>query len=296
MRALMIGVMGALVACGPQSDVGTSQSPILSGTTDTTDTSVVALIIFPVGDTQEYAACSGSVVSPHVILTAAHCLDPAVIGSAIDHVSIFLGDDFSDPTQQSNPANLVTVSSYSFDPQFMPGSTTGGHDIGAVVATDPLSLTPMPMNRSSLGSSDIGSAVVAVGFGQSDGTNTMSAGPRRSIDTTIFGVDDEHIILDDVICEGDSGGPTLLMKNGATVIAGVHSFTSSDDCVGTGDDTRVDVYGPSFIDPIINQADPGFLPSGGCNTTSGAGNMWLIAAALAVVARRRKAMVTGALA
>lgn len=287
MRALLPAML-ALVACGPQDDVGTSREPILSGTTDTTDTSVVALIIFPVGNTQEYGACSGTVVSPHVIMTAAHCLDPAVIGSAIDHVSIFLGSDFSDPTEQANPANLAAVASYSFDPDFDPTSMTNGHDIGAVVATDALSLAPLPMNRSSLGNGDVGSPVLSVGFGQSDGTNTMSAGPRRSINTTIFGVDDEHIILDDVICEGDSGGPTFLTKNNTQVIAGVHSFTSTSNCVGTGDDTRVDVYGPSFVDPIINQADPGFLSSGGCAAApSSSGDAWLIAFALALLTRRR---------
>jgi hypothetical protein len=280
--------MLALVACGPQDGVGTSREPILSGTTDTTDTSVVALIIFPVGNAQEFAACSGTVVSPHVVMTAAHCLDPAVIGSAIDHVSIFLGSDFSDPAQQANPANLAAVASYSFDQSFDPTNMSGGHDIGAVVATDALSLTPLPMNRSSLGSGDVGTAVLSVGFGQSDGTNMMSAGPRRSINTTIFGVDDEHIILDDIICEGDSGGPTFITQNNTQVIAGVHSFTTTDNCIGTGDDTRVDVYGTAFVDPIINQADPGFLPSGGCAaapTTSGDG--WLIVAALALLTRRR---------
>jgi hypothetical protein len=290
--------MATLVACGPQGDVGSTGQPIVNGTTDTTDTSVVALIIFPTGEAQQYAACSGTVVSPHVVLTAAHCLDPAVIGTTIDHVSIFLGDDFTDPTEQANPALLAAVTSYSFDPDFTPDSMAGGHDIGAVVATNALSLTPMTMNRSSLGSGDIGSAVLAVGFGESDGSDTTTAGPRRSINTTIIGVDDEHIILDDVICEGDSGGPTFLTKNNTTVIAGVHSFTSSEDCTGSGDDTRVDVYGPPFVDPIINQADPGFLPSsGGCNASPfGGGDAWLIAAALALLAGRRKGMVTGTLA
>ena len=114
----------------------------------------------------------------------------------------------------------------------------------------------------------MGSPVHVVGFGETNGSESITAGPRRSIDTTIFDVDDEHLVLDDVICEGDSGGPTFITVNGKPTIAGVHSFTTTTNCIGPGDDTRVDLYASSFVDPVINQSDPGYL-GGGCNASGG---------------------------
>jgi secreted trypsin-like serine protease len=252
----------ALLACGDAT--GTTRSPIINGNADTTDTSVVAIIITPIDTSMGVEVCSGTVVSPHVVMTAAHCVDPAIVGTISD-VSIFLGSDFTNVLQDNNPANFVETASRSFDSAFDPTNPVAGHDIAVVVANAPLSLTPLPINHDSLGSGDEGSPALAVGFGESDGSNMNSAGPRRSIMTTVLQVDDEHIVLDDVICEGDSGGPTFLTKDGVQVVAGVHSFTNAMNCVGTGDDTRVDLYASSFVDPAIDAADPGFLKGGGCN-------------------------------
>lgn len=286
MRLLPVALLA--LACGPADPIGVTREAILNGNADTADTSVVAVIITSANGPQNDAVCSGTVISPHVVLTAAHCLDPAVVGP-IDHVSIFLGSDFGDATETGNASNFVAVASTSFDPQFTPLSTNGGHDLGLIVAATTLPQAPMGLNRSSLGSGDIGTAVHAVGFGQSSGTDPTSAGPRRAIDTTIFEIDSEHIVLDDVICEGDSGGPTFITKNGVMLVAGVHSFTTTPNCIGDGDDTRVDLYASSIIDPVVKAADPGFLPSG-CNVaTAGADDAWVIALALGVLARRKRA-------
>jgi hypothetical protein len=55
-------------------------------------------------------------------------------------------------------------------------------------------------------------------------------------------------------CEGDSGGPAFLMRNGKEVIAGVTSFGDQNCQVG-GADTRVDAYWDSFIKPHIQAVD-----------------------------------------
>jgi secreted trypsin-like serine protease len=277
-RALLLSC-----ACACSAPIDSQSSAIVNGTLDTTDTSVVALHIASANGPQQDALCSGTVVSPHVVMTAAHCLSADVVGP-VDHVDVFLGSDPFDP-QQSNDASLfVTAASYAGDPQF--SKTDATHDIAYVVMSQPLSLTPMALNHDGLGTSDIDTPVHVVGFGESNGSDPNSAGPRRSLDTVIFSVDAEHIRLVDVICEGDSGGPTFSTKNGKTVIVGVHSFTTQQDCNGDGDDTRVDKYA-SFVEDAIRQADPGFL-SGGCNASGERGDFAALAIAIAAIARRKK--------
>lgn len=285
MKRIVAASLFAL-ACGPESDVASSNAAIINGVSDTADTSVVALIIYSSNGSQDDHVCSGTVVSPHVVLTAAHCLDPMLVGP-VDHVAIFSGTDFTDPNQATDPTLQGAVASTVIDPKFSASTPNPTDDIALVVAAQPLALRPIALNHSSLGSGDIGTAVHAVGFGQTS-DDPLTAGPRRSIDTTIFDIGDEHIVLDDVICNGDSGGPTFITKNGQTLVAGVHSFTASSSCIGDGDDTRVDRYASSVIDPVIDQFDPGFVPSG-CNAAgSNARDSWWIVIALGVLARRKK--------
>jgi len=272
-----------LFLCACSAPVGSTSQPIVNGTTDTDDTSVVALHIASSNGPQDDALCSGTVVSPHVVMTAAHCLSPDVIGP-VDHVDIFLGDDPFDPVQAADSSLFITAASSTYDPQFSKANAT--HDIAVVVSPVPLAPAPIALNHDGLGTGDVDTPVHVVGFGESNGSDPNSAGPRRSADTVIFGVDDEHIRLVSVICEGDSGGPTFMTKNGKTVVAGVHSFTTTPTCNSDGDDTRVDKY-RSFVESAIHDADPGFL-SGGCNQSGGSGDFVTIGMAIAALARRKK--------
>jgi secreted trypsin-like serine protease len=275
-----------LLALGCTVDPTASASaPIIAGTSDKTDTSVVGLFVFSSGPKGD-SVCSATVVAPHVVLTAGHCLSPDLAGP-IDHVQVFLGDNVNAPNQIADPANLVDVVETDVHPDFDP--STGANDIAVAVTADALPVAPMPMSHDSLGDGDVGTPVHAVGFGESQDGIDASAGPRRSIDTTIFGVTSQQLLLDDVICFGDSGGPTFVDKDGVPTIAGVHSGVTTQSCIGIGADTRVDLYASSFVDPVIDRVDPGFLPPSGCNGSGGAGDPWLIALVVASALAGRRA-------
>ena len=176
----------ALFACACATDVGHSSAPILKGVFDATDTSVVAILITSANGPDDDALCSGTVVSPHVVLTAAHCLSPDVAGP-IQSVQIFTGQNALDPNETSDPANVVNVATTIIDSGFVANTENPTHDIAMVIAASAMTQTPIALNHDSLGDGDVGTATESVGYGQSDGANHESAGIRLSLASTIFG-------------------------------------------------------------------------------------------------------------
>lgn len=80
MRAVLACLL--LVGCGPT--VGASASSrldgILGGSTDSTSTNVFILDLR--FDNGQAAICSAALISPRVLLTAAHCVDPSLHGAS----------------------------------------------------------------------------------------------------------------------------------------------------------------------------------------------------------------------
>lgn len=229
---------------------------IIGGVNDPQDPGVVLLVG---RSAQSLSLCTAEVLSPHVVLTAAHCVNPAVIGKGVTF-QIFLGSDFNNKAQAANAANFVKVASTHFDARFNINDLQGGHDVAVVITAAPLAIPPLPLNRAGLDANDQGAAVRLVGFGTSRGNdqNGVTAGTRRQTTTQLNSFDNlllEFVDPQHLTCEGDSGGPAFLTKNGVEVIAGITSF-GDQGCQHYGYDTRVDAY-LSFIDPYIAANDPG---------------------------------------
>ena len=261
-------VLAALATgCVAPPSVGEQQAPIVGGTTDNGDPGVVLVIAGDLNSSRGVGLCTGEVLSPHVVLTAGHC-----ITSQNGPYNIYLGNDLN-RVQPSDllPATATRHPMYPYP--FGSSEAPMEYDVAVLVLTTPVGsdVTPIPYNKTVDPSTLSGASLRLIGFGTTGSTspNDTSSGVKRTVMSTLSSVNQYLLEFDDVrhnTCEGDSGGPALASIDGVETIVGITSFGESapgaQSCNGAGFDTRVDLYS-DFIQPFIDTNDPPPAPMPG---------------------------------
>jgi secreted trypsin-like serine protease len=251
MKALSCVAIGLLaVGCAAES-AGTNESvddnEIIGGTDWAGDPAIVALYGKKPGE-KKGMLCTSTLIAPTVLLTAAHCVDPAVVGEGLVYNAL-LGAVLTD---QSNPSPRIPVRETHFDPQFDKNQLMNGHDIAVAILETPHTATPIPWNRSPLPQSLVGQNIRLVGYGLNDGFGQTGAGTKRQSRIKVNKIDDKLIetgSFGSTMCSGDSGGPVLANLNGVETVIGVNSF-GMIYCIGAGNSTNIATY-TSFVDQYL---------------------------------------------
>jgi hypothetical protein len=193
--------------------------------------------------------CSGTLVSPTVFLTAAHC----DIGVSAVKVTF---------DSQYTSASTLYSGTYHADPQFG-GGQGDAHDIAVVVFATPIpGITPAQLPTAGLldqmkkdGTLNQGTTFTAVGYGGQernfDGkgkpvieyrdAREFAIGSFNSLNKGYIRLSQNQSHGDGGTCYGDSGGPNFLGSGAAeTDTIGAITITGDSPCVSTNVDYRLD--------------------------------------------------------
>jgi hypothetical protein len=247
-RATWVVLTGFVVtacACEAPDAPESLQQPIVAGAPDTGDPAIMELLS---NKGQLWARCTATLVTPRVLLTAAHCF---VETPGFRHL-LFPRNDDTNFTEQ----DLLPLQATAFDPGYR--APRQGHDFGIVVLASPLPMRPMPINRAPVDRAQ-GKTIRYVGYGLVTGGNPGSGGVKRNISAPIAQVTGTLIAVAAGAhgsCQGDSGGPMLLDDGHGEAIVGIASFVDKSTCVGNSFYQRVDTQ-LAWVDEQIAKYDPG---------------------------------------
>ena len=244
----------ALPASGAQA--------ITNGTATTNHDYVGALVSHD--DTGRYLICTGTLISPTVFMTAAHCL----VDEPTDYLEVSF-DSFVGAPDVGPDVTLHRGTPYghpAFEDETAPGDT---HDIAVIVLDEPVkgvktAKLPSKNALTKLARRDVLDELRfgVVGYGRegydAGSDEFFGGGGKRSAFTAFDKLEDFKLFNDQTgstggTCRGDSGGPVFL--GAGRVVVGIVS-DGDETCMEHGVNYRTDTKSArSFLKPFLKSRD-----------------------------------------
>jgi secreted trypsin-like serine protease len=223
------------------------------------------------GSGEKGGTCSGTVVAPDLVLTAAHCVENPETGTFYKSPGYVVVTGTVEPFSRKTQAS--TVSRVIVYPGFTRSTGTG--DVALLVLSKPSTAPPVSLitTPSDAGILQAGTEAMIAGWGRTSYTNLSSVKRLRWANTVVQSVEwcglnaspfddqDQLCAISDstTVCYGDSGGPLLAESPSRTeeVEIGVISRNEGGECSPRNPTvfTRADVIA-SWVDGWIETLKP----------------------------------------
>jgi secreted trypsin-like serine protease len=194
---------------------------------------------------QTAQGCTGTLIAPNAVLTAAHCVDPELTGPGVPGFSLAL-NTLTGETNTVPGSVAYKHESFSLDGEPIDGLSEF-FDIGVVILSQPItSVPPVKMIRPDQAPLlAAGLDLAIVGYGKTT-TSSDTTGVMFDAMTKLISLNATEIQVgmgspQPQNCQGDSGGPALAdLGDGRRVVGVVSRSYSGFECTMGGVDTRVD--------------------------------------------------------